>query len=212
MNKYIKYPRTFHLPWSEGATDDDKRLKNISFFLGKEVIVTEKLDGENCTMYHDHLHARSIDSKDHPSRHWVKMLHATISHDIPKNWRLCGENMYAKHSIYYKQLTSYYYLFSIWNEQNNCLSWNETLEWAQLLQIPTAPVLYEGLFDEEKIRSLSTKRSVFGGEQEGYVVRLADSFHYDEFKTSVAKFVRKNHIQTDQHWLNQSIIPNGIMD
>jgi ATP-dependent RNA circularization protein (DNA/RNA ligase family) len=209
---YIKYPRTFHLPWSEGATDDDKRLKKIDHFSGKEVIVTEKLDGENCTMYHDHLHARSIDSKDHPSRHWVKMLHATISHDIPQNWRLCGENMYAKHSIYYEQLTSYYYLFSIWNEQNQCLSWDETIEWAQLFQTPTAPVLYRGLFDEKKIKSLFSKRSVFGGEQEGYVVRLADSFHYDNFKHSVGKFVRKNHVQTDQHWLNQSIIPNGIMD
>lgn len=212
MNTYIKYPRTFHLPWSEGATDDDKKLKNIDHFLGKEVIVTEKLDGENCTMYHDHLHARSIDSKDHPSRHWVKMLHATISLDIPLNWRLCGENMYAKHSIYYEQLTSYYYLFSIWNEQNQCLSWDETIEWAQLFQIPTAPVLYRGLFDEKKIKSLSTEYSVFSGEQEGYVVRLADSFYYDNFKHSVGKFVRKNHVQTDQHWLNQSIIPNGIID
>ena len=25
---YVKYPRTFHLPWSEGKTDDDRTLEN----------------------------------------------------------------------------------------------------------------------------------------------------------------------------------------
>ena len=44
----IKYPRTFHLPWSPGATSDDKMLKSIEHFIGKEVVITEKMDGENC--------------------------------------------------------------------------------------------------------------------------------------------------------------------
>jgi hypothetical protein len=40
-----------------------------------------------------------------------------------------------------------------------------------------------------------TKQSVLGGEQEGYVIRLADGFQYDDFKQSVGKFVRKNHVR-----------------
>lgn len=68
----VKYPRTFHLPWSRSYTHDDKVLKHVQHFEGKEVVVTEKMDGENTTMYRDYLHARSIDSKDHPSRHWIK--------------------------------------------------------------------------------------------------------------------------------------------
>jgi len=44
----VKYPRTPHLPWSEGASEDDIQLINAEMFEGKNVVVTEKLDGENC--------------------------------------------------------------------------------------------------------------------------------------------------------------------
>ena len=205
-----KYPRTFHLPWSRSYTHDDKVLRNVDQFIGKEVVVTEKLDGESCSMYGNYLHARSLDSGDHPSRHWVKMFHANISYHIPKDWRICGENMFAKHSIYYEELTSYFYLFSIWDEENNCLSWDDTAELAKEWGIETAPVLYRGIFDEEVIKSVYTKVSRFGGEQEGYVIRTADSFSYDVFSTHVAKFVRKNHVQTSDHWLSEKIVPNGL--
>lgn len=42
----MKYPRTPHLPWSEGMTSDDKMLKTTNIFVGNRVIVTEKLDGD----------------------------------------------------------------------------------------------------------------------------------------------------------------------
>ncbi|MGF9909723.1 RNA ligase family protein [Brevibacillus porteri] len=205
-----KYPRTFHLPWSRSRTDDDKILRTVGHFEGKEVVVTEKLDGENTTLYRNHIHARSLDSKDHASRHWVKMLHGTISFHIPEGWRICGENVFALHSIYYEHLTSYFYVFSIWNENNECLSWDETVEWAELLGLETAPVLYRGIWKEENVKSCYTKQSVFGGEQEGYVVRVTERFPYEDFKQSAAKFVRKNHVQTDQHWLSKPVVPNGI--
>jgi len=34
----------------------------------------------------------------------------------------------------------------------------------------------------------------------------------DEFKKSVVKWVRKGHVQTDEHWMNSAIIPNGLKD
>lgn len=43
-----KYHRTFHLPYSLTVSADDKRLRNDSQFVGMEVVVTEKMDGENC--------------------------------------------------------------------------------------------------------------------------------------------------------------------
>lgn len=45
---YVKYGRTFHLPWSPGAHDDDKTLSDASQFEGKHVVITKKMDGENC--------------------------------------------------------------------------------------------------------------------------------------------------------------------
>lgn len=210
MTKLKKYPRSFHLPWSRGYTHDDKVAKNVNHFIGKEVVVTEKLDGEGTTLYRDYMHARSINSANHPSRHWIKTFHASFAYRIPNDWRLCGENVYAKHSIYYRGLTSYFYLFSIWNEENICLSWDETIALADELGIETVPVLYRGIFDEEKIKRTFTGASLFDGEQEGYVIRNAGSFHYDDFQYNLGKFVRMNHVQTSEHWLQDEVIPNRL--
>jgi hypothetical protein len=207
---HIKYPRTPHLPWSEGRTDDDKVLKNTDHFIGKEVVVTEKMDGENLNWYKDYSHARSIDSKDHPSRHIVKAIHASVGYQIPEKWRICSENMYAMHSIMYKALPSYALLFSVWNEHNHSLSWDDTVAFAKQLGLHTVPVLYRGVWNEKSIKACYTKRSIFEGEQEGYVVRLVDSFSYETFPTSLAKFVRSNHVQTDEHWMNKPVVPNQL--
>ena len=211
MNRYIiKYPRTPHLPWSLGRSDDDIALDSIQHLEQlQDVMVTEKLDGENTTLYHDYLHARSIDSKSHPSRDWIKQFHATIRLNIPEEFRICGENLYAKHSIFYDALTTYFYVFAIFQE-DTCLSWNETTEWCQLIGLETVPVLYRGKRDEEVIKACWTGKSVFGNEQEGFVVRNANSFKFEEFQKNIAKYVRANHVTTDQHWMNEAIRPNRL--
>jgi len=207
-----KYPRTFHLPWSREITDDDRVLQDIVQFSGKKVVVTEKMDGENCTMYRDDIHARSLDSGHHASRSWVKMKHGTIRGEIPEGWRICGENIYAVHSIKYAALPSYFLVFSIWDEKNHCLDWGATKEWCQLLDLKTVPELYVGEWDEKAIRDLFTGTSKMGGEQEGYVVRTYEGFPFESFKDHVAKFVRKGHVKTDQFWMSKPVEPNKLGD
>ncbi|HVI41831.1 MAG TPA: RNA ligase family protein [Anaerovoracaceae bacterium] len=207
FTEYIKYPRTFHLPWSPGRSDDDKVLPNCSQFEGKEVVVTIKMDGENTTMYNNYLHARSLEYHSHPSRSRIKQLHATIAHEIPEGWRICGENLFAKHSIHYSNLDSHFNMFSIWNERNFCLNWEETKEWATLLGLSLVPVLYQGIWDEALIKKLYSP--VFDNNQcEGYVIRVADQFHYRRFKECVGKFVRASHVTTNEHWLQSEVVPN----
>lgn len=206
---YVKYPRSMHLPWSESVNKDDRVLKNVDHFLGRNVVVTVKMDGENTSLYSDYIHARSIDGNNHPSRSWVKNMWNSIRYDIPEGWRLCGENLFAEHSIRYENLDSYFMLFSVWDNKNTCLSWDDTVEWAKLLNLCTVPVLYRGEFNEDTVRSLwkdSMRDSV-----EGYVIRLADSYSYSSFPKSLAKFVRKGHVQTTKHnWQTQPVIPNKL--
>jgi len=208
----VKYPRTYHLPWSESATDDDKTHKIeaiVEMFEGKDVVVTEKLDGENTTIYSDGgCHARSTSSAHHPSRSVVKQKAAQIGCDIPKGWRLMGENLYAKHSITYDKLPDYFVLFGIADEKNMSLSWDDVEEWGQLLDIPTAPVVWRGVWDEEIVRKLYPFESKYGSTSEGYVVRVASSFPMSAFSQNVAKFVRGGHVQTDKHWAHQTVVPN----
>ena len=208
----VKYPRTYHLPWSPGVNDDDRILWDVSHLAqpGTEIVITLKMDGENTTMYSDYIHARSLDSRNHESRNWVKNFWSKISGDIPEGWRVCGENLYAKHSIYYGSLRSYFYGFSIWDERNVCLGWDQTLEWFHLLGIHPVPVLYRGPYDELKIQKLWGSAATLG--QEGYVVRRADEIPYGEFRIKVGKFVRKDHVQTVKHWMHgQRIEPNKIV-
>lgn len=209
FTKYVKYPRTYHLPWSPGVLKDDRVLGSISYFVNKRVIVTVKMDGENTTLYSDYIHARSIDSKNHGSRDWVKRFHGEMSFNIPEGYRVCGENLYAKHSIHYNNLESYFLMFSIWNDKNVCLSWDETKEWAELLNVKMVPVIYDGIWNEEEIKKLYS--SEFNGDLcEGYVVRLAESFPYGAFRNSVAKYVRAGHVGTHAHWARHTVIPNKI--
>lgn len=205
----IKYPRTYHLPWSPGMHDDDRMIPDLKIFENQEVVVTEKLDGENTTIYSDgYIHARSIDGRNHWSRDWVKNFAQNFAYDLPDDWRICGENLYATHSIHYSNLESYFMGFSIWNGLT-ALSWDETCEWFKLLNIQHVPVLYRGLFDEAKIRSLGENMDF--SSKEGYVVRLTDSFNYGKFRESVAKFVRKNHVATSKHWFHGTSFETNTM-
>jgi hypothetical protein len=213
----VKYPRTYHLPWSPGVTKDDRVVEDVeAMFSGKEIVVTEKMDGENTTMYRDYLHARSLDYSPHASRDRVKAMWAAIAHDIPEGWRVCGENLFAEHSLHYSNLESYFYIFSVWNEKNVCLSWNETREWAQLLGFPTVPRWFSGKFyiiGQMGLERMFDAHALVEGEPacEGYVVRNAGEFHYKDFRHNVAKYVRANHVQhKDGHWVNRQVVPNDL--
>lgn len=197
----VKYPRTPHLPYSLGCTDDDKKLESdFHFYDCKEIIVTEKLDGENWSGYSDGTsHARSVDGLTCIWQTWTKNFWHKKHFDLPKNWRVCAESMYATHSIRYENLDSYLYVISIWNEDNCCLSWDETRFWAELLELHCVPEIYRGPYDN-KIVMRAFEEYSRGREVEGFVVRNSESFHYNEFEKNVAKFVRHNHVKTDEHW------------
>lgn len=194
----MKWPRTFHLPWSLGPSSDDKVLTSIAHFLGKEVIITEKLDGENTSLHRDQIHARSESSNHHLSRNWIKNLWAGICQDIPDEFQIVGENLFACHSIFYPRLTTYFYGFGIIDKSRDVLlSVDDTLEYLKLLGLEYAPILYRGIFLEE---FEVPKQSAFGPEIEGYVVRVVEEISVELFSLSVAKYVRKGHVQTDEHW------------
>lgn len=205
--KHYKYPKTFHFDWSPGLQNDDRLLKSTDTFIGKEVVATVKLDGENTSMYSDYIHARSLDSVFHKSRTWVSKLHGEIGYLLKENERICGENIAALHSIPYEGMKSFFYVFSIW-EDEKCLSWDDTIKRCKELGLIHVPVLYRGIYDEDIIKKLYSS-TLEGNEMEGYVVRLTESYQMKDFQSSVAKFVRKNHIQSDKNWMLKPVIWNG---
>lgn len=210
MEKY-KYPRTYHFSFSEGATSDDKILKDDNMFLGKKIVITTKMDGENTTIYSDgSFHARSIDSKHREYHSYLLRKIPEFSYLIPNGFRLCGEYLYAKHSIYYDSLEDYFLVFSIWDENNMCLSWEDTKFFCNEMNLKTVPEIYIGEFNLDKVKEIANNQILLG--QEGIVVRNFDEYSYNDFNKNIAKIVRKNHVQTNNHWTNSEIIPNKLKE
>lgn len=207
----VKHARTAHLPWSPNRDDDDLLLDGASAFQGRDVVVTEKLDGESCSIYRDAVHARSVNSGYHPSRTWVSALQARVGHELPAGWRLVGENLQAVHSVAYRNLPGYFLLFAIFDDRNQCLSWDDTVEWAALLEVDLVPVIWRGRWNEERMRAAADAyRSPYTDESEGYVARVAAAFDYCDFGNVVGKSVRKDHVRTDLHWMSQAMVLNGL--
>lgn len=205
----VKYPRSVHLPSSPGASADDRILTDTSHLDGREIVASIKMDGEATSLYRDFFHARSLESAAHPSQSWMRALHATVAHEIPEGWRICGENVYARHAIAYAGLPTYFFVYSIWNERNEALPVDETRDWCDLLGLEVVPEFYRGPFDEERIRALMPERTPWSEVNEGFVVRLSAGFHYREFARSLAKWVRPGHVlEGSEHWRTQAVVPN----
>lgn len=155
----------------------------------------------NCTIYSDYIHARSLDSRiDSEDRRWIDAFRKSkIEGNIPDSYRICGENLFYRHTCVYDSLESMFYAFSIW-DADRCLSWDETQMWCNLLGIKIVPVIYEGVYDRKFIMDKFNEYCRSNPNTEGFVVRLSDEFSSDDFETSVSKFVKKSFVIPDQHW------------
>jgi len=191
-----KYPRTFHMPYTLSSTADDKILKSDKAFINKEVVVTEKMDGENTGLSRSGIHARSLTGYNNPWQSMVKQKYYTIQHKIPPDIELYGENMFAKHSVEYDELSDVLFIFLIMRNEDTILSWEDTKQICEDIGLSTVPVIYEGPYKQMDI----PESSFFGGQIEGFVVRNKARFKLEDWKDNLAKVVRKGHVQTDRHW------------
>lgn len=207
-----------HAQISLGTTSDDRFMPKgyvDAFAKMDELVLTEKLDGQNNCFNKYGVFARSHTA---PSNHpWDKPLRdrwELIKHDL-KELEIFGENMYGIHSIAYRELESYFYVFAV-REGGVWLSWEEVQFYANLLDFPTVPEYeitselkeYIGVGVSEDVAlerwlkanlGMSWLESVetpglLGGYDpvaqkacsEGFVIRNSNSFETNEGELSVA--------------------------
>lgn len=222
-----KYGRTYHLNFSPGTTSDDriafdywKDLRNID-----ELLITEKLDGENnCLSEHGvfaRSHAATTESR------WtqdIRQRWQSMKYDLKGGVQIFLENLYAIHSIEYRNLDNHYFVFAV-RENGRCAGWDEVKFWAESFDLPTVPVLQtvhpSGQLEEFEFKNLilnyASKKSdldsynhvmnsageLINQEQctrEGIVVANADEYLLRNFDKNVFKYVRAKHVKTDEHW------------
>ena len=218
---FIKYPSTKYFASSPSA-EDILTEGELSHLISAPIVVTTKMDGSNVQLTSEYVASRAgwDGSAIHPSFNMLKAkFHAEYKYLIPKHIQLFGEWLFAKHSIHYVGdlgLKSYLQLFSAYDTRYALfLGWEEVMEYASLLGVPTVPhvVSYELApnsslrYKYENIIGSQAEYQISEGH-EGVVVRSMLPFHYGQFSSSVAKYVRANHVQTDVHWTHQEIIRN----
>jgi hypothetical protein len=202
-----KYNRTGHLPCSQELTSDDKRIPHINNLLGREIIMSEKLDGGNTMVetYQVFERSHAMETR-HGSCTMLKGI-AAVLHSygfLKEGFKVFGENLQGIHSIVYNKLPFPFFLFAIYND-GEWLSWDEIEDFSKKTKVPTVPVLFRGIIKTEKeltnlVLKLMKEESALGGKREGVVVRVASRFKDHDFETFVGKSVRKGHVQTDEHW------------
>lgn len=215
MSLSRKYGRTYHYPFSPGTTNDDRinhhywqDIQQLS-----AVVHTEKLDGENTCLNQYGVFARSHAAPTrHPWANYLKERWEWIKRDLGE-LEIFGENLYAIHSIAYQNLAQHFYVFAV-REGERWLSWEEVKFYAAMLDFPTVPELslelptteiaYEAL-----VLELTNQESQFTSVEsttqhpclmEGIVSRNAAAYEVANFKQNVFKYVRKDHVNTDEHW------------
>lgn len=211
-----KYGRTYHYPFSPGTTNDDRIQHDYWQYITRmqQLVHTEKLDGENNCLSRLGVFARSHAAPTtSPWTEAIRRYWELIKHDLG-DLEVFGENLYAVHSIEYRDLDHHFYVFAI-REQGRWLSWDETKFYAGMLDLPVVPEIklmpapLEQTAFEKEVLALSQGSGAFRPHDiisgkpvtmEGIVTRNAAAFPAEQSAMNVFKFVRKGHVKTDEHW------------
>lgn len=207
-------PSMKHLPWSQEEARQQKWLttKEAEEMLDGErgkLVITEKMDGANACITSDKVYARSHSGEPHRDEwDYLKKRHREeLMHQIGDNVAVFGEYLYARHSIKYEDLPSYFLVFGVYYNGVWC-DWSTVKTVADKLGLETVPVIDTVVRDDkntqEIIESVAREpegESHYGRVREGYTVRDQEGFHIDKLTDNMAKCVRENHVQTDElHW------------
>lgn len=221
-----KYGRTYHFNFSPGTTSDDRISHNYWEHISKlkRFILTEKLDGENNCLSEHGVFARSHASTT--ESRWtqdIRQRWQSMKYDLKGGIKIFLENLYAIHSIEYKNINQHYYVFAV-RENGRCMSWEEVEWWAKQFDLPTVPVLsiieskkwQEDDFKASIIQYASLKSdlgsfnhvmdssgNIINGEpctREGVVGVNMDEYLLKNFDKNCFKYVREKHVKTDEHW------------
>jgi hypothetical protein len=158
MVAILKYPRTPHIEGSRfGPGDEDLHGVPFAHLAGRELVLTEKLDGANCGLRFDAGGKLHLQSRGHfltgggREKHFnfFKQWGAAVAHALwpvlGARYALYGEWLYAKHTIFYDELPHYFLELDVLDTASNTfLSTPRRRELLAGLPVVSVPVLYEG--------------------------------------------------------------------
>lgn len=248
-----KYPRTPHLRGSRlQAGDEDLSQIPFSEIRGKHIVIEEKVDGANSAISFGENGELLLQSRGHyltggyRERHYDLMKQWAMSHResfftaLGTRYIMYGEWLYAKHSVYYDELPSYFLEFDIFDRENGLfLDTPSRGSITRKIAVCSVPVLAGGIFDSEKevLKYLGNSRFISGRHMEvlreyclenghdaelrcgetdptGLMEGLYIKVEEDGYVKSRLKYVRASFSQTvdtsGTHWIDRPIVPNKL--
>ena len=234
--EFTKYPRTPHLFGSTG-TPDDKHLseaESLRFIADDSLIVEEKLDGTNVGIHFSddrdpvlqcrgHLIGEGMHPQYDLFKQWVTVKRNVLEELLEQRFIMFGEWVYARHSIFYGQLTHYFYEFDVFDkERAEFLDLDQRLELLEGSGIETVPVVHSGALARSDLEGL-VGPSRFDSRFDNPLTKTTDIlmeglYLRTESKGAVtgrAKFVRPEFVEKikqSTHWQHQAVVPNELAD
>lgn len=233
---FIKYPRTPHLFGSKG-TDDDKHLgesESNRFIADDSLIVEEKIDGTNVGIHFSdegqlvlqcrgHLITEGMHAQYDLFKQWATVKRFVLEERLENRFILFGEWVYARHSVFYRQLTHYFFEFDIYDKEKEAfLDLEQRLDLLEGAGIETVPVIHSGSLRRSDLEALIGP-SLFGSQFDNPITKRTDNLmegvylrtEADGVVTGRAKFVRPEFVEKikqSTHWQHQVMVPNELAD
>lgn len=223
-----------------------KHVKNgnldLEKYNGKEIIVTEKIDGANASIHIDEngqatCYSRNIELHTGETLRgfyqFVQELIKQSSLTTLRNITIYGEWLVPHKINYIEQAYKNFYVFAVYSESTNSyIQWSEVESVAKFLGLSLCPVFYNGRFTSNKVNEQVLNfvgKSMLGNEGEGVVIHchelqdknkiVAQSFaevKYKKIKVPsndiISEFVDQTLTEARIDKLLQKTIDNGIVD
>lgn len=154
-------------PWSK-KDDTTPVIKDFSALFGEKIVIFEYNPEAkfytltNKEIYSDTFSDINIDLE--VSEFWLDIA-MEIPYDFRINVNFDGKNIIGK---------------NIWNKEE-CLNYEDTAEYFEILSIRIPNILFEGIFEEDKIESLKHKN---------FITRPHNKYNYLNFKENTFKNIK----------------------
>lgn len=254
MNSIRKYPRTPHLPGSRlQPGDHGLPVADFTAIAGRHVVVEEKVDGANAALSFDAGGGLLLQSRGHfltggprerhfaPFKAWASGVRQELWERIGSRYVVYGEWLYAKHTIYYDSLPSWFLEFDVLDlETDRFLATPARRHLLRGLPVHSVPVLHQGpIADPAALtrlvapsrykspvwrRRLAEAASV-APHRPDLVARQSDPsdlmeglyVKVEEHGAVVARYKYVRHdfltrvIDAESHWQSRPILPNRLV-
>lgn len=188
MNHPPKYPRTPYL-WSHASMSvEDRTLapEEAQEWFTRPVLVEEKVDGANVTVWQDDRGLLQVASRGGAGasdrgrqlgrlRAWVAERMLPLTGATAGGQVLYGEWLWVRHGVAYEALPDWFVLLDVWTSETGMAVPGRRREVAEAAGLELPPVRFEGVLGSaERLTSLFGPSAYGAPRAEGLVLRLDD--------------------------------------